>query len=89
MAFTAIFQASIYGCNQNDWKNVRGVLMGFPSQTVLVRPLESGDPTEMAGVTMNSKIQLLSPGLTVEGTLGNPQYYTPNTVAQVATLANA
>ena len=85
MAFTAVFVASIYGCNGNDWKNSNGVVMGFPSQAILVRPLESGDPTTMSGVTMASKIQLLQPGLVVN----EPQYYTPNTVAQVQTLANA
>jgi hypothetical protein len=86
MAFTAVFLASIYGCNGNDWKNSNGVVMAFPSQTILVRPLETGDPTTMAGVTMASKVQLIQPGLALPS---YPQYYTPNTVAQIQTLANA
>lgn len=87
MAFTAVFLASIYGCNGNDWQNTNGVVMGFPSQTVVVRPLEEGDPTTMGGVTMASKIQVLTPGLNVP--VSQPQYYTPKTVTEVQTLANA
>tara|TARA_R110000868_G_scaffold355201_2_gene616618 strand:+ start:7140 stop:7400 length:261 start_codon:yes stop_codon:yes gene_type:complete len=86
MAFTALFTESIYGCNGNDWKNSNGVVMAFPSQTVLVRPLETGDPTTMAGVTMAAKIQLIQPGLALPS---YPQYYTPRTVAQCVTDANA
>lgn len=75
--------ASIYGANGNDWNTPMGKSMGFPSQGVLVRNLDQ--PTAYSGVTCNSQIQLLPYGPSpIE-----PVYYTPLTVAQILTLANA
>lgn len=93
MAFTAVVTASIYGVNLNDWGNVRGVSMGFPSQSIIVRPVKT-NPTDatvtMGGVTMNSIIQVLFPSIAVEGNpAGQPQYYSDATVASLITASNA
>lgn len=93
MAFTAVVTASIYGVNGNDWGNPMGVNMGFPSQSIIVRPVKT-NPTDatvtMGGVTMVSIIQVLVPSIAVEGSpVGNPQYYSPTAVATIITNSNA
>lgn len=92
MAFTAVVTASIYGVNGNDWGNVRGVSMGFPSQSIIVRPVKT-NPTDnavvMGGVTMVSIIQVLFPSISVEGSpAGQPQYYSDAAVATLITNSN-
>jgi hypothetical protein len=75
--------ASIYGANQNDWGNAQGVIMGFPTQSIVIRALV---PAEVySGVTCNSQIQLLP---TAPSPI-QPVYYTPTAAATLITSANA
>ena len=92
MAFTAVVTASIYGVNLNDWGNNMGVSMGFPSQSIIVRPVKT-NPTDatvtMGGATMVSIIQVLAPTPTEGSPVGQPQYYSPTAVATIITASNA
>ena len=78
-----LFAASIYGANGDDWNKSFGVSMAFNPTTVVVRSLNQ--PTAYSGVTCNSQIQLLP---TAPSPI-QPVYYTPLTVAQIITAANA
>lgn len=87
MANNNMFLASIYGTNSNATGTAQGRLMGFPSQSILVRPVITDDTFNgtFNGVTVNAVIQLLPSGTVVN----QPQYYTSKTVSEVVTLANA
>ena len=75
--------ASIYGANTNDWKNVQGILMSFPTQGVVIRAINP--PVTYAGVSCNTQIQLLP---TAPSPI-QPVYYTPTATATLITAANA
>jgi hypothetical protein len=76
----AMFAASIYGANQNDWNNSNGVTMGFSPTQVVLRALPAG--TTYSGVTCLSAIQLLP---TAPSPI-QPVYYTAKTVAEIIAL---
>ena len=68
--------------------SVSGVTMGFPVQGIRVEPvvgINGSDAVTFKGVTMNSVIQLLPAGLNQK----EKRYYSPTTVADVITAANA
>ena len=75
--------ASIYGANQNDWNKPQGVIMGFPTQNIVIRTLDQ--PTKYSGVTCLTQIQLLP---TAPSTI-QPVYYTPTAAATLITNSNA
>lgn len=84
------FAASIYRIGANDLKSAvnipatQGVPHSFPSQGVRSYPITNGTVTAN-NVTMNSIIALLPQGLNQPEKL----FYTPLTVAQIVTAANA
>lgn len=84
------FSASIYRINENDLKSApsiaatQGVPHSFPSQGIRSYPITTGTVTAN-GVTMNSIIALLPTGLNQP----EKKFYTPLTVAQIVTAANA
>ncbi len=75
--------ASIYGANQQDWNKPLGVTMGFPTQGIVIRQLDT--PTAYSGVTCLSAIQLLPYGPSPI----QPIYYSPTAIATLITAANA
>lgn len=84
------FSASIYRINSNDLNSApstpasMGVPHSFPSQGIRSYPITTS--TVIAnGVTMNSIIALLPQGLNQP----EKNFYTPLTVAQIVTAANA
>ena len=78
-----VFSASIYGANGNDWNKPQGVTMGFASQSVVIRQLDT--PTTYSGVSCLTQIQLLP---TAPSPI-QPVYYCPTAIATVITAANA
>ena len=87
MANNNIFIAPIYGMNSNAVGTAQGRTMGFPSQSVLLRPVVTDSTFDgtFNGVTVNAIIQLLPSGTVVN----QPQFFTNKTVAELQTLANA
>jgi len=76
----AMFAVSIYGANQNDWKNAMGVSMGFSPTQVVLRDLSPN--VAYSGVTCKSQIQLLP---TAPSPI-QPVYYSVKTVAEIIAL---
>lgn len=79
--------ASIYGMdngyNSYDWNKPMGVTRGFPTQGITIEQLSQ--PTTYSGVVCNSIISILASGLNVHG----DKFYTPTTVTDLITAANA
>lgn len=75
--------ASIYGANQNDWGNVAGVSMSFPTQGIVLRTISPS--VSYAGVACNTAIQLLP---TAPSPI-QPVYYTPTSISSLVTASNA
>lgn len=75
--------ASIYGANGNDWKNVQGTLMGFPTNGIVIRAINP--PVSYAGVSCVTQIQLLP---TAPSPI-QPVYYTNLATATAITNSNA
>lgn len=76
-----ILQATIYGANSNDWNTPSGVVMGFPTNQIVLRAIE---PTSYSGVVCNSQIQVLP---TAPSPI-QPVYYTSALVADLIDDAN-
>ena len=74
--------ASIYGANGNDWGNAQGTIMGFPTQSIVIRALVPAET--YSGVTCNSAIQLLP---TAPSPI-QPVYYTPTAASSLISTAN-
>lgn len=75
--------ASIYGANDNDWNKPKGLIMGFPTQNIVIRTLSQ--PTSYSGVVCKTAIQLLPTGPSPI----QPVYYTPTAADTLITAANA
>ena len=89
MANNNMFVAPIYGINNNSATangSANAQYLGFPSQSILVRPVLTNSTFNgvFNGVTVKSVIQLLPSGTVVS----QPQYFTDKTVAEIVTLAN-
>lgn len=79
-----LFAASIYRIGRNNVGTVQGSSSAFSPATIRAYAAPAGT-TGAGNVTMNSIIQVLPGGLNQQATL----YYTPMTVAQIITAANA
>lgn len=75
--------AYIYGQDLNDWGNDGGIVIGFPTQSVIFIPLQ---PTiTMSTATINSKIKVIS---TNNSYTESVEFYTDKTVADLITESN-
>jgi hypothetical protein len=79
---TTVITPNVYRINNSDITVAR---FGFPVSSVIFREV-SGVVTTAAGVRLYGIVELKKQGLEV---LSQPQYYTVETVAQLAALANA
>ena len=76
-----IIKVTVYGANSNDWNTPSGVVMGFPTNQIVIRAI---DPTFYSGVECISQIQLLP---TAPSPI-QPVYYTSTDADDLITAAN-
>lgn len=78
-----IFVVTVYQLNDNQPLKTP-TPMGFPPSAVIFRAAPAGSKA-YDGTVLNGIVEVRSTGLNI----GNPQWYVTQTVAQLATLANA